>query len=133
MQDIALHCVKLLQATSDALSGWSHLGRAVQAQQLAASVQQPGLLLDQVAAQPFAAELWLLASADSLLQCMRDYQLSRAVGERQLLETLGELLRRVRSVLSPCTPTRAHVATLSDPLFCCPGLPCRSNLAVALW
>ena len=83
----------LLEAIADALADWSAtVGRAVQ--RLTTSTRQPALQQD-AAAELHETRTWLLLAAGSMLQCMWSEMLYSKVHERQLLDTLGQLLRRV--------------------------------------
>ena len=94
LQDMADKSLDLLQAISDALSDWSGaVSRA--AQQQPGSGRQPAMSQDE-AAELHETSFWLLLAAASLLLCMWKEALCSRVHERQLLGTLGQLLRRVR-------------------------------------
>ena len=58
------------------------------------STQQPALPRD-TAAELHETSTWLLLTAGSLLQCMWSELLYSKVHEGQLLDTLGQLVRRV--------------------------------------
>ena len=128
LQDMADKSLDLLQAISDALSDWSGaVSRA--AQQQPGSGRQPAMSQDE-AAELHETSFWLLLAAASLLLCMWSEALCSRVHERQLLGTLGQLLRRVRpspdgicSVLCPlhgnCQVTSFMIAHHSC------GAPCQ--------
>ena len=93
LQDVASMGLELLEAISDALADWSAtVGRAVQ--RLTTSTRQPALQQD-AAAELHETRTWLLLAAGSMLQCMWSEVLYSKVHEQQLLDTLGQLLRRV--------------------------------------
>jgi hypothetical protein len=94
LQDMAAKSLDLLQAISDALSDWSGaVSRA--AQQQPGGGRQPAMSRDE-AAELHETSFWLLLAAASLLLCMWQEALCSRVHPRQLLDTLGQLLRRVR-------------------------------------
>ena len=85
--------LELLEAISYALADWSTtVGRAVQ--RLTTSTREPALQQD-TAAELHETCTWLLLAAGSMLQCMWSEALFSKVHERQLLDTLGQLTRRV--------------------------------------
>ena len=137
LQDMADKSLDLLQAISDALSDWSGaVSRA--AQQQPGSGRQPAMSQDE-AAELHETSFWLLLAAASLLLCMWKEALCSRVHERQLLDTLGQLLRRVRppsdgicSVLCPLHGNCQVTSITAAPHSC--GAPCQpSNCWHGMW
>ena len=91
----------LLQAISDMLSDWS-MAVSNGVQRLTSSTRQPAASED-AAAELHGTSTWLLLAAGSLLQCMWSKLLYSKVPERQLLDTLGQLVQRVLPLLCICS------------------------------
>ena len=111
MQGIAQDCLEVLCTAADALKQWSvDVSRHVQQQTLADSRQQPGHPTKS-AAELHMTVVWLLQLATDLLHAMRRQELCSDVDQRLLLNTLGQLVRRVRCCLS--FESRMSAAVLS--------------------
>ena len=90
---MASECIELLRAIADALSEWSaDVSKA--AQQAASGTPQPARPLD-MASDLHELSIWLPAAAGSLLGCMHDLLESNTVDMGLMLDTLGQLVRKV--------------------------------------
>lgn len=90
-------CCNLLHTIADVLSEWSAaVSRAVEQLQRLDDAQLCCQLVDE-ASELHLSGIWLPAAACDLLRCMREQFLYWAVDKRQLLNTLGQLTRKVQS------------------------------------
>ena len=96
MQDIAQDCINLLRAIADAFSDRSvDIARALHQQQQLADSEQQAVHLFKSAIELYQISCQLSSAATSLLLLIQESEVCSVVDERQLLDTLGQLVRRV--------------------------------------
>jgi hypothetical protein len=111
LQKIAQDLYKLLRTVADMLRQWSaESSRWVQQQTLASSRQPPAEVL-KAADQLHDTCHWLLLMAKDVAHTFWRQELFRFVDQPLLLDTLGQLVWRVRSALMPQKLSR---------ICCCP-------------
>ena len=95
LQAIAQDCFELLRTAADALKQWSEdVSRHIQQRTPADSKQQPGHPIKS-ADELHKTVVWLLHMLRDILQTTRQQQLYSAVDPQLLLDTVGQLVRRV--------------------------------------
>jgi hypothetical protein len=108
--------LKLLQAVTQLLLRLSaSIGyrRATKREQHSNSTRRPSQVVQFLIEGANEFSMWLPLAAGSLLRCMKLQGWYKAVGERQLLETLAELVQNVRTMLAaaetsmPCAGSHA--------------------------
>ena len=95
MQGIAAHGLEVLLALANALSAWS--ASVSRAAQLSTHSSPRDAALRGTPSELAESGYWLLLAAGCQVESMQDTRLCNIVDERQLLDTLGRLVARVRA------------------------------------